>query len=258
VGAAAGPTLDPLLLMGPTGAGKSRLARHIYELKKARHTVKGEFVDVNCATVRGDGAMSALFGHTKGAFTGALKDRPGLLRAADGGILFLGEIGELGLDEQAMLLRVGALEGKTFLPLGSDRESQSDFQLIAGTNRDLFAAARHGRFREDLLARINIWTFSLPGLEARPEDIKPNLQFELDQHARKTRNHRQTVGSRFSWLRRQFCWRSTPSRLRVSRTALRMWSLRRAAVVVFRRHTEIGGLFAIRRGRVRHILYPVV
>jgi transcriptional regulatory protein RtcR len=180
-------TRDPLLLMGPTGAGKSRLARRIFELKKVRHTVKGEFVDVNCATLRGDGAMSALFGHTKGAFTGALKDRPGLLRTADGGVLFLDEIGELGSDEQAMLLR--ALEEKTFLPLGSDRESQSDFQLIAGTNRDLQAAVREGRFREDLLARINLWTFSLPGLQARPEDIEPNLQFELDQYARKSGHH---------------------------------------------------------------------
>src|SRR5215470_12239171 len=79
-------THDPLLLMGPTGAGKSRLARRIFELKKIRHAVEGEFVDVNCATLRGDGAMSALFGHTKGAFTGALKDRPGLLRTADAGV----------------------------------------------------------------------------------------------------------------------------------------------------------------------------
>ena len=125
--------------------------------------------------------------HTKGAFTGALKDRPGLLRTADGGVLFLDEIGELGSDEQAMLLR--ALEEKTFLPLGSDRESHSDFQLIAGTNRDLFAAVREGRFREDLLSRINLWTFSLPGLRTRPEDIEPNLQFELDQYAQKTGNH---------------------------------------------------------------------
>jgi transcriptional regulatory protein RtcR len=179
-------TRDPLLLMGPTGAGKSLLARRIYELKRSRHAVKGEFVDVNCATLRGDGAMSTLFGHVKGAFTGALKDRPGLLRTADGGVLFLDEIGELGPDEQAMLLR--ALEEKTFLPLGSDRESRSDFQLIAGTNRDLPSAVGQGRFREDLLARINLWTFSLPGLRSRPEDIEPNLQFELDQYARKTGN----------------------------------------------------------------------
>jgi transcriptional regulatory protein RtcR len=177
-------TRDPLLLMGPTGAGKSRLARRIFELKKVRHAVKGEFVDVNCATLRGDGAMSTLFGHTKGAFTGALKDRPGLLRTADGGVLFLDEIGELGLDEQAMLLR--ALEEKTFLPLGSDHECRSEFQLIAGTNRDLQTAVHEGRFREDLLARINLWTFTLPGLRARPEDIEPNLQFELDQYAQKT------------------------------------------------------------------------
>jgi transcriptional regulatory protein RtcR len=176
-------TRDPLLLMGPTGAGKSLLAKRIYELKKNRRAVEGAFVEVNCATVRGDAAMSALFGHVKGAFTGAQKDRPGLLRSADKGVLFLDEVGELGLDEQAMLLR--ALEEKTFLPLGSDDEARSDFQLIAGTNRDLFAAVRQGRFREDLLARINLWTFSLPGLKNRSEDIEPNLDFELDRFAEK-------------------------------------------------------------------------
>jgi len=176
-------TRDPLLLMGPTGAGKSLLARRIYELKKSRRAIAGAFTDVNCATIRGDAAMSALFGHVKGAFTGAQKDRAGLLRAADKGVLFLDEIGELGLDEQAMLLR--ALEEKRFLPLGSDSEAYSDFQLIAGTNRDLFAAVGQGRFREDLLARINLWTFSLPGLSSRPEDIEPNLDFELDRFAEK-------------------------------------------------------------------------
>src|SRR6202021_1025370 len=176
-------TRDPLLLMGPTGAGKSLLAKRIYELKKNRRGVEGSFVEVNCATVRGDAAMSALFGHVKGAFTGAQKDRPGLLRAADKGVLFLDEVGELGLDEQALLLR--ALEEKTFLPLGSDDEAHSDFQLIAGTNRDLFAAVREGKFRDDLLARINLWTFSLPGLKNRSEDIEPNLDFELDRFAEK-------------------------------------------------------------------------
>src|ERR1700686_1203963 len=180
-------TRDPLLLMGPTGAGKSRLARRIYELKKMRHTMTGEFIDVNCATLRGDGAMSTLFGHVKGAFTGALKDRPGVLRAADKGMLFLDEIGELGNDEQAMLLR--ALEEKTFLPLGSDREAHSDFQLIAGTNRDLLSAVRKGNFREDLLARINLWTFTLPGLKNRSEDIEPNLDFEFNSFAEKSLRH---------------------------------------------------------------------
>ena len=175
---------EPILLTGPTGAGKSQLARRIYELKKSRHQIAGAFVEVNCATLRGDAAMSALFGHVKGAFTGAVKDRSGLLRAADGGLLFLDEIGELGLDEQAMLLR--ALEEKHFLPFGGDREVSSNFQLIAGTNRDLQLAVREGRFREDLLARTNLWTFHLPGLRQRPEDIEPNLDYELEQFARRS------------------------------------------------------------------------
>ena len=170
-------TRSPLLLLGPTGAGKSRLARRIYELKKARQRITGPLVEVNCATIRGDAAMSALFGHVRGSFTGALRDRPGLLRAADGGVLFLDEIGELGPDEQAALLR--AVEQRQFLPLGADREVTSDFQLIAGTNTDLHAAVAHGRFREDLLARINLWTFRLPGLRDRVEDIEPNLDHEL-------------------------------------------------------------------------------
>ena len=173
----------PLLLMGPTGSGKSLLARRIYELKKSRRQVAGPFVEVNCATIRGDGAMSALFGHVKGSFTGAVQSRPGLLRAADGGVLLLDEIGELGVDEQAMLLR--ALEDKTFLPLGSDKEVSSNFQLIAGTNRDLAKEVATGGFREDLFARINLWTFRLPPLRQRTEDIEPNVRYELDQFARR-------------------------------------------------------------------------
>jgi transcriptional regulatory protein RtcR len=173
----------PILLMGPTGAGKSQLAKKLYELKKTRRQVAGEFVEVNCATLRGDGAMSTLFGHARGAFTGAVQDRPGLLRKAHNGILFLDEIGELGVDEQAVLLR--AVEEKVFFPLGSDREVFSEFQLIAGTNRDLMAQVAKGAFREDLLARINLWTFKLPGLADRPEDIPPNLEYELEGLARK-------------------------------------------------------------------------
>ena len=171
----------PMLLMGPTGAGKSQLARRIYELRRLKHRVGGAFVEVNCATLKGDGAMSALFGHRKGAFTGAVADRPGLLRAADKGMLFLDEIGELGLDEQAMILR--AIEDRVFLPVGADREASSDFQLLAGTNSDLGEAVAAGAFREDLYARLNLWTFRLPGLAERREDIAPNLDYELDRFA---------------------------------------------------------------------------
>ena len=174
-------TTDPILLTGPTGAGKSRLAGRIYELRRQRRLVEGDLVEVNCATLRGDGAMSALFGHKKGSFTGAAADRAGLLRSADSGVLFLDEIGELGLDEQAMLLR--AIEEKRFLPLGGDTEVKSDFQLIAGTNRELSERVRAGRFRDDLLSRINLWTFELPALRDRPEDIEPNLKYELERFA---------------------------------------------------------------------------
>lgn len=169
----------PILLTGPTGAGKSHLARRIYELRNERAGWGGDFVEVNCATLTGDTAASALFGHRKGAFTGAQSDRPGLLRSAHGGMVFLDEIGELGLDEQAMLLR--ALEEKTFLPVGADSPVKSDFQLIAGTNRDLGAAVSAGAFREDLLARIHLWNFELPALKDRREDLAPNLDYELEQ-----------------------------------------------------------------------------
>lgn len=167
----------PILLTGPTGAGKSHLARRMFELKKSRHQVKGQFVEVNCATLRGDGAASALFGHKKGAFTGAVADRPGLLRGAHEGVLFLDEIAELGPDEQAMLLK--AVEEKRFLPVGSDREVSSDFQLISGTNHDLRVDVAEGRFREDLYARINLWSYTLPGLTQRPEDLEPNVDHLL-------------------------------------------------------------------------------
>jgi transcriptional regulatory protein RtcR len=169
----------PMLLMGPTGAGKSFLARRVYELKKVRHQLDGRFVEINCATLHGDGAGSTLFGHLKGAFTGAVSDRPGLLRTAHKGLLFLDEIGELGLDEQAMLLK--AVEEKRFLPVGGDNDVHSDFQLVAGTNRDLGREVALGRFREDLYARVNLWTYELPGLADRPEDIEPNTDYLLAQ-----------------------------------------------------------------------------
>ena len=171
----------PILITGPTGVGKSQLARKIYELKQLRAQLKGKLIEINCATLRGDNAMSTLFGHVKGAYTGAVGDRAGLLLEANQGLLFLDEIGELGQDEQAMLLR--AIEEKVFTPLGSDKEVSSDFQLIAGTNRNLYHCVEQGKFREDLLARINLWSYQLPSLKDRYEDIEPNIEYELRRYA---------------------------------------------------------------------------
>ncbi|MBB4660282.1 RNA repair transcriptional activator RtcR [Parvularcula dongshanensis] len=171
----------PLLLTGPTGAGKSVLARRLYELKRARHVVEGEFVRLNCATLRGEETVPQLFGQKRG-WHGAASERRGLLRAADKGVLFLDEIEQLGPDDQALLL--DAVETGRFYPLGADRPSESRFQLIAGTSENLARLVADGSFRADLYARLNLWTFRLPGLAERREDIEANLELELTKATR--------------------------------------------------------------------------
>ena len=172
-----------ILMLGPTGSGKSHLARKIYELRYNKGLVPGSFVEVNCATLQGESVLSNLFGHVRGSFTGATTVRQGLLKTAHEGILFLDEIAEIPLQIQVILLK--AIEEKKFYPFGSDTPVHSDFQLICGTNRDLKKMIREGKFRQDLLARINLWTFRLMGLKDRPEDIEPNLMVELENASRK-------------------------------------------------------------------------
>lgn len=168
-----------MLISGPTGAGKSQLVRRMYELKLRHGQLSGPLVEVNCSSLHGDMAAAALFGHVKGAFTGAETKRTGLLRKAHNGLLFLDEIGELSLSGQALLLK--AIEEHRFLPVGSDLEAESHFQLVCGTNRDLTEEVRAGRFRLDLLTRINLWHFQLPSLRERCEDIAPNVAYELER-----------------------------------------------------------------------------
>jgi transcriptional regulatory protein RtcR len=184
--AALGPAV-PLLLWGETGVGKSALARRVYALRKQGRSIAGPLVEVNCATLRGTLRESALFGHKKGSFTGADRDRKGYLRAAHGGMLFLDEVGELGLEEQAILLT--AIEEGRFYPLGSDEPERSSFALVCGTNRDLRADVRSGRFRDDLLARISTWSFRLPPLRERREDLEANVRYELEQFSQRFRSN---------------------------------------------------------------------
>ena len=173
----AGVSDAPILLLGESGTGKSELAQRIYELKLQRRRVKGRMVHVNCATLRGGTAIPTLFGQRRSHTGQAGTERAGLLREADGGVLFLDEVDELGLEEQALLLH--AIEAGRYYPLGSDSEVTSRFQVIAGASRDLNALAAEGRFRLDLLSRLNTWTFRLPALRDRPEDLEPNLYHEL-------------------------------------------------------------------------------
>ncbi len=172
----------PILLLGETGTGKTDLAQRIHNLKLDRRRVSGRLVHVNCATINGQNAVATLFGQRRGHQGQAGSERNGLLREADGGVLFLDEIDALGLNEQAILLH--AIETGKYYPLGSDYEVSSRFHIIAGANRDLHALTASGKFRPDLLARLDMWSFTLPALRDRREDVDANLLYELDRSER--------------------------------------------------------------------------
>ena len=155
-----------LLLRGESGTGKNVLARWI---RANSPRADAPFVTVNCPALSGDLMTSALFGHRKGAFTGAVADVAGKVQEAEGGTLLLDEVGDLTADAQARLLRF--LNDRTYERLGEARERQADVRLIAATNRDLEAEVRAGRFREDLFYRLNVVTLTLPALRERPEDV---------------------------------------------------------------------------------------
>jgi len=156
----------PTLLTGETGTGKDLIARAIHALSPR---APGPYVAVNVAALPQSLVASELFGHERGAFTGARRRRAGKLAVADGGTLFLDEIGELPLDGQVQLLR--AVQERRVLPVGGTREIPTDFRLVAATHRDLHAMVAKGTFREDLLYRINVLEIRLPPLRERTEDI---------------------------------------------------------------------------------------
>jgi transcriptional regulator with GAF, ATPase, and Fis domain len=158
----------PVLILGETGTGKQQLAEAIHQLDPRR--ADKPFVCVNCGAISKSLAESELFGHTRGAFSGASGDRTGLFRSANGGTLLLDEIGELGLDLQPKLLRV--LQERRLLPVGEDYEHAIDIRVIAATNQPLREMVVEGRFREDLYQRLNVFRIAVPPLRARPEDIE--------------------------------------------------------------------------------------
>ncbi len=165
---------EPILLTGETGTGKEVAARYVHRRSpRAAHP----FLAVNMACLPRDLAETELFGHAKGAFTGADRRKPGLLEDTGEGTLFLDEIGELPLEHQPKLLRV--IEGRTYRPVGETRERPFLGRLVAATHRDLAAEVRAGRFRQDLFYRLQVLPLEIPPLRQRPDDILPILRYWL-------------------------------------------------------------------------------
>jgi DNA-binding NtrC family response regulator len=169
-----GRTRWPVLIQGETGTGKELIARAIYDANPV-----GPFVVVDCSSLVGPLMESELFGYSKGAFTGAAQKKLGLIESAQGGTVFLDEIGELPLDLQMKLLRV--LQEKEFRAVGAITPKKVDFRVISATNRDLAAEVEDGKFRRDLFYRLNVVTLRLPALRERTEDIPVLVRHFLDR-----------------------------------------------------------------------------
>jgi DNA-binding NtrC family response regulator len=180
------PTRSTVLITGESGTGKELVARAIHDQSSE---AAGRFLAVNCAAIPGDLLENQLFGHRRGAFTGADKDSTGIFIHAGRGTVFLDEIGEMALATQAKLLR--AIEAKEILPVGANEPIKVEARILAATNKDLMKEVEKGNFREDLYYRLNVVTIALPPLRERREDIPAIVEHLISRHT-------ETLGKRFA------------------------------------------------------------
>ena len=195
------PSDSTVLITGETGTGKELVARAIH---RRSDRVSRAFVSVNCAAIPRDLIASELFGHEKGAFTGATQQRPGRFELANGGTIFLDEVGELPSETQIALLRV--LQEHEFERIGGSRRIRVDVRVIAATNRDLQAAISAGSFRSDLFYRLNVFPIEVPSLQDRREDIPLLVEYFVDRYARKAGKTIKRVNRKTLELLQSYRW----------------------------------------------------
>src|SRR5580700_5129002 len=195
------PTDATVLILGETGTGKELIARAIY--KRSNRSAR-PFIRVNCAAIPPSLIASELFGHEKGAFTGALQRRLGRFEAANGGTIFLDEIGELPMETQIALLRV--IQEREFERVGSSQSISVDVRIIAATNRDLRAAVDAGTFRQDMFYRLNVFPIQLPALRDRIEDIPLLMDHLVERYSKKVGKSFRTIRMNTIELLQSYDW----------------------------------------------------